>query len=265
MFLKIKSPPFQPQPHPNTDRRRDRRRSRSRSRSRGRDKDRDRRRRSRSGSGSGSGSERKAKKKAEEEEPEEALGPGVVDVGRETAIRGPVPTIAELIKKDPSLGIAKAMEKLQQEKQVRAGLEQVKSQAQALMQANLTGAQQAAEQAAQMGASADNPSPALTKPARELFIGNLPPGTQGPQVSAFVAAAMAQMSLIKAGPGSPVINTWLSPDARFAFVEFRSVEEATAALALNNLAVGGGATQLKVGRPKEYQPSYLALVRFRTA
>lgn len=184
----------------------------------------------------------------------------MVDVGREASIKGPIPTIAELIKKDPSLGVVKALAKVEEEKKARVLNEEVKQQAQAWMQANLGGAQQAAA----MGAGAHNPMPALTRPARELFVGNLPPGTLAPQLSAFVAAAMGQMGLLRAGPGNPCTNAWLSPDARFAFVEFRSVEEATAALALNNLPIGagaGGGQQLRVGRPKEYQPSFLALVR----
>lgn len=50
---------------------------------------------------------------------------------------------------------------------------------------------------------------------------------------------------------SSVVTAWVSPDGHYAFVELRSVEEATAALTyLNGVQVG--VYSLKIGRPKGY-------------
>ena len=54
-------------------------------------------------------------------------------------------------------------------------------------------------------------------------------------------------------PGDTVVGSWISPDGHYAFVEFRSPEEATKGL--QNLSGGGvkimGQT-LKTGRPKQF-------------
>jgi hypothetical protein len=60
---------------------------------------------------------------------------------------------------------------------------------------------------------------------------------------------MIQLKLI-VQPGNPIINTWLSSDAHYAFCEFRTIEECNAALNLNGISVGP--TQLRIGRPKNY-------------
>jgi hypothetical protein len=51
--------------------------------------------------------------------------------------------------------------------------------------------------------------------------------------------------------GDPVLSAWISTDGHYAFVEFRSSEEANNGFMLNNLMVLG--QPLKVGRPKTYQ------------
>lgn len=90
---------------------------------------------------------------------------------------------------------------------------------------------------------------ASTKPARELYVGGLPPGVPPTQLQEFVSAAMQQMNL-NTQPGSSVVNTWLSSDNHYAFCEFRSVEEANNGMMLNGISFLGQA--LRVGRPKNY-------------
>jgi splicing factor U2AF subunit len=48
------------------------------------------------------------------------------------------------------------------------------------------------------------------------------------------------------------VSAWISPDGvgHYAFVEFRSAQEATNGLALNGASLFG--YQLKLGRPKQY-------------
>lgn len=93
---------------------------------------------------------------------------------------------------------------------------------------------------------------AATKPQRELYVGNLPPGVTVPQLTDFLNAAMKQLGL--ATSQSTVISAWVSGDGHYAFTEFRTVEETNAALTyLNGLQIG--AYQLRVGRPKSFGPN----------
>lgn len=99
-----------------------------------------------------------------------------------------------------------------------------------------------------------------TKMLREVYVGNIPPGITITQLTDFVTNAMKQLNLTPVSPfGGPVASCWISTDGHYAFVEFRTVEEAT--VALNNL--GGmmiGSYQLKVGRPKTNGPGAAALI-----
>lgn len=50
--------------------------------------------------------------------------------------------------------------------------------------------------------------------------------------------------------GLPVSSAWISADCHYAFLGFRSIEEATNALSLNgSISIEG--RQIKVGRPKK--------------
>jgi hypothetical protein len=51
--------------------------------------------------------------------------------------------------------------------------------------------------------------------------------------------------------GDPVLSAWISSDGHYAFVEFRTSEEANNGFQLNNFNILG--QPLKVGRPKTYQ------------
>lgn len=92
---------------------------------------------------------------------------------------------------------------------------------------------------------------AATKPHRELYVGNLPPGITVPQLAEFINTAFKQLGLSKDPTVNTVVTAWVSPDGHYAFVEMRTVEEATAALTyLNGIQVG--VFSLKIGRPKGY-------------
>lgn len=90
---------------------------------------------------------------------------------------------------------------------------------------------------------------AAQKPARELYIGNLPTNVTGPQLQEYLSTIIQQVGLTTQ-PGSPIVNTWLSVDGHFAFCEMRSIDECTLALLLNGLVLLG--QPLKFGRPKSY-------------
>lgn len=50
--------------------------------------------------------------------------------------------------------------------------------------------------------------------------------------------------------GDPVLSAWISTDGHYAFVEFRTAEEANNGFLLNSISILG--QPLKVGRPKTY-------------
>ena len=180
------------------------------------------------------------------------LPPGVVDVMIEGGMGGPLPTLQEMLSQNRGLGVMQALQKIEQIKQLRVFATQAAAQAQLVLNNTLA--------AARLAAASPFTLVEATKPARQLYVGNLPVGVLGPQLAEFLGAAMQQMNLTL-GMGSPVVGIWMSPDGRFALVDFRSLEEANRALALDKLPVGGGTMQLRVGRPKEYQEFYETLTK----
>lgn len=86
-----------------------------------------------------------------------------------------------------------------------------------------------------------------TKSSRELYIGNMPPRIQPGQLQEFLNTAMKQGNLTQA-PGDPVIECRCSE--KFAFAAFRSIEEATEGLKMDQVKLLG--YPLKIGRPKAY-------------
>lgn len=174
----------------------------------------------------------------------------------EGGMGGPLPTLQEMLSQNRGLGVMQALQKIEQTKQLRVFATQAAAQAQLVLNNTLA--------AARLAAASPFTLVEATKPARQLYVGNLPVGVLGPQLAEFLGAAMQQMKLTL-GMGSPVVGIWMSPDGRFALVDFRSLEEANRALALDKLPVGGGTMQLRVGRPKEYQEFYETLAKGESA
>ncbi|KAG2441448.1 hypothetical protein HXX76_003071 [Chlamydomonas incerta] len=94
---------------------------------------------------------------------------------------------------------------------------------------------------------------ASAKTQRELYIGNLVPGavTDVALRQLFNATLLAAFPPTAPGEPDPVAGVNLHSEGRYAFVEFRSPEMATAALALNNQVQLLGQT-ISVGRPSGY-------------
>ena len=98
------------------------------------------------------------------------------------------------------------------------------------------------------------PGGALTKQQREIYVGNLPPGVSIPQITDFVNYALRKLGVNTSSPVGAVVNAWVSGDGHYAFVEMRTIEEASTAMAyLSGLQIG--LYTLKVGRPKASGPS----------
>jgi len=89
-----------------------------------------------------------------------------------------------------------------------------------------------------------------TKAARELYVGNLPAGITAAQLCQFLNQ-VAQAVKVNSLPGEPILSATMGGGGLFAFVEFRTAEEAANGLRLNGVELLG--CQLKVGRPKGYQ------------
>ncbi|KAK6117890.1 hypothetical protein DH2020_048366 [Rehmannia glutinosa] len=75
-------------------------------------------------------------------------------------------------------------------------------------------------------------------------------------VATFFSHVMSAIGGNTAGPGDAVVNVYINYEKKFAFVEMRSVEEASNAMALDGIIFEGA--PVKVRRPSDYNPSLAA-------
>lgn len=94
-------------------------------------------------------------------------------------------------------------------------------------------------------------APAVTRQARRLYVGNIPFGCTDDELIEFFRTNMESCNFVKE-PGNPVLACQINLDKNFAFIEFRTIEETTAAMALDGVLCKGQA--LKIRRPHDYQP-----------
>jgi len=91
----------------------------------------------------------------------------------------------------------------------------------------------------------------LTRQARRLYVGNLPVQLGLTEKLLMDFFTNTVVSLGVATP-NPILSVWISSEMTFCFVEFRSIADATACLALlQGIALGD--RTLRVGRPADYQ------------
>ncbi|KDP42831.1 hypothetical protein JCGZ_23773 [Jatropha curcas] len=95
-----------------------------------------------------------------------------------------------------------------------------------------------------------------TRHARRVYIGGLLPTANEQSVATFFSQVMAAIGGNTAGPGDAVVNVYINHEKKFAFVEMRSVEEASNAMALDGIIFEGA--PVKVRRPSDYNPSLAA-------
>ncbi len=91
---------------------------------------------------------------------------------------------------------------------------------------------------------------------RKLYIGNLPPGVTQKMLIDLVNEAMLSLGVIEE-PGNPVVSAWIASDGHYAFVEFRTADEANHGFNLQGMNIQGN--EIKVGRPKAYSGTMSAL------
>lgn len=93
-----------------------------------------------------------------------------------------------------------------------------------------------------------------TKGFREIFIGNTPPDTTAAALSDFIGGALQRMGMARPEgtpcAASPIVQVRVN--AKFSFVEFRSVEEASNTLNLNGIPFNGCALNIK--RSAKHEP-----------
>ncbi|CAI5519881.1 unnamed protein product [Closterium sp. Naga37s-1] len=95
-----------------------------------------------------------------------------------------------------------------------------------------------------------------TRHARRVYVGGLPPMANEQSVAAFFNNAMALVNGNTAGPGDCVVYVYINQEKKFAFVEMRTVEEASNAMALDGINFEG--VSVRVRRPSDYNPSMAA-------
>ncbi|PWN51888.1 hypothetical protein IE53DRAFT_30945 [Violaceomyces palustris] len=110
-------------------------------------------------------------------------------------------------------------------------------------------------------ATANNPAaPTSAKPdpnannqnrqARRLYIGNMSPEANEANVCAFFNEKMTELNLVNEEGGDPCIGAQVQAEKGYAFVEFRSPEEATNAMSFDGIVFQS--QSLKIRRPKDY-------------
>jgi len=95
-----------------------------------------------------------------------------------------------------------------------------------------------------------------TRHARRVYVGGLPPMANEQTIATFFSQVMAAVGGNTAGPGDAVVNVYINQEKKFAFVEMRTVEEASNAMALDGIIFEG--VSVRVRRPSDYNPSMAA-------
>ena len=92
---------------------------------------------------------------------------------------------------------------------------------------------------------------AITRQARRLYVGNIPFGATEEEMMEFFNQQMHLAGLAQAA-GNPVLACQVNLEKNFAFLEFRSIDETTQAIAFDGINFRG--QSLRIQRPHDYQP-----------
>lgn len=95
-----------------------------------------------------------------------------------------------------------------------------------------------------------------TRHARRVYVGGLPPSANEQTIATFFSQVMTAVGGNSAGPGDAVVNVYINYEKKFAFVEMRTVEEASNAMALDGISFEG--VSVRVKRPTDYNPTLAA-------
>lgn len=96
--------------------------------------------------------------------------------------------------------------------------------------------------------------PQQTRHARRLYIGQLPPNVTEQELHVFFRSAIEQAMVEKPLEDDPILSVYINHERRFCFLEFKTVEMATACLELDGINIHGKG-KVKVKRPNDYNPT----------
>lgn len=91
----------------------------------------------------------------------------------------------------------------------------------------------------------------ITRQARRIYVGNIPFGFSEQEMIDFFNQQMHLSGLAQA-EGNPILACHINRDKNFAFLECRSVDETTQAMAFDGINFKG--QSLKLRRPRDYVP-----------
>lgn len=91
----------------------------------------------------------------------------------------------------------------------------------------------------------------ITRQARRIYVGNIPFGFSEQEMIDFFNQQMHLSGLAQA-EGNPILACHINRDKNFAFLECRSTDETTQAMAFDGINFKGQSLKLK--RPRDYQP-----------
>lgn len=91
----------------------------------------------------------------------------------------------------------------------------------------------------------------VTRQARRIYVGNIPFGFSEQEMMDFFNQQMHLNGLAQA-EGPPILACHINRDKNFAFLECRSIDETTQAMAFDGINFKG--QSLKLRRPRDYQP-----------
>lgn len=92
----------------------------------------------------------------------------------------------------------------------------------------------------------------VTRQARRLYVGNIPFSTTDDDMMAFFNEQINRLNGTQGIDGNAVLTCQTNLDKNFAFLEFRSMDEATQAISFDGISYRG--QTLKIRRPHDYHP-----------
>ncbi|DBB00532.1 TPA: hypothetical protein ACH3X3_002231 [Trebouxia sp. C0006] len=92
-------------------------------------------------------------------------------------------------------------------------------------------------------------NPDASRPPRRIYVGGLPAGTTEAALRQFINEVMIRTGAV-ASAGFPISNCKVYSDKNYAFLEFRSVEEASNCMAFDGMVFNN--TYLRIRRPNNY-------------
>ena len=102
-----------------------------------------------------------------------------------------------------------------------------------------------------MGFSSAAITAQTTRHARRIYLGGCPTMANEQELSSFFNDALVAVGGTTSEE-APVVNVYINLEKKFAFVEFRSVEECSNALALDGVMIQG--EPVRIRRPNDYNP-----------